>query len=136
MPSKPYPRSSRVAHQIQRALSELIRREVRDPRLGMVTLTEVQVSKDLSYAKVFYSVLGAETAQAQEILNEAADMLRGPVGRALGLRHSPELRFVNDELIENGAKLSALIRKAVNEDVKRHVDDDSQPPDADSNDGH
>jgi len=135
MPSKPYPRSSRVAHQIQRALSELIRREVRDPRLGMVTLTEVQVSKDLSYAKVFYSVLGAETAQAQEILNEAADMLRGPVGRALGLRHSPELRFVNDELIENGAKLSALIRKAVNEDVKRHVDDDSQPPDADSNDG-
>jgi ribosome-binding factor A len=136
MPSKPYPRSSRVAHQIQRALSELIRREVRDPRLGMVTLTEVQVSKDLSYAKVFYSVLGAETAQAQEILNEAADMLRGPVGRALGLRHSPELRFVNDELIENGAKLSALIRKAVNEDVKRHVDDDSQPADADSNDGH
>ncbi len=136
MPSKPYPRSSRVAHQIQRALSELISREVRDPRLGMVTLTEVQVSKDLSYAKVFYSVLGAETAQAQEILNEAADMLRGPVGRALGLRHSPELRFVNDELIENGAKLSALIRKAVNEDVKRHVDDDSQPADADSNDGH
>jgi ribosome-binding factor A len=135
MPSKPYPRSSRVAHQIQRALSELIRREVRDPRLGMVTLTEVQVSKDLSYAKVFYSVLGAEKAQAQEILNDAADMLRGPVGRALGLRHSPELRFVNDELIENGAKLSALIRKAVNEDVKRHVDDDSQPPDADSNDG-
>jgi ribosome-binding factor A len=135
MSNKSYPRSSRVAHQIQRALSELIRREVRDPRLGMVTLTEVQMSKDLSYAKVFYSVLGAERAQAQEILDEAADMLRGPVGRALGLRHSPELRFVNDELIENGAKLSALIQKAVKEDAKRHVDDESQPPDADSNDG-
>lgn len=123
MSNKSYPRSSRVAQQIQRALSELIRREVRDPRLGMVTLTEVQVSKDLSYAKVFYSVLGAEKAQAQEILDSAADMLRGPVGRALGLRHSPELRFVNDELIESGAKLSALIQKAVKDDAERHVDD-------------
>jgi ribosome-binding factor A len=132
MPNKPYPRSNRVAHQIQRALSELIRREVRDPRLGMVTLTEVQVSKDLSYAKVFYSVLGAEVAQAQEILDEAADMLRGPVGRALGLRHSPELRFVNDELIASGAKLSALIRKAVKEDDARHIDEAPQAPDYDS----
>lgn len=135
MSNKSYPRASRVAHQIQRALSELIRREVRDPRLGMVTLTEVQVSKDLSYAKVFYSVLGAEKAQAQEILDEAADMLRGPVGRALGLRHSPELRFVNDELIESGAKLSALIQKAVKDDVTRHVDDETGSADADPKDG-
>ena len=134
MSNKSYPRASRVAHQIQRALSELIRREVRDPRLGMVTLTEVQVSKDLSYAKVFYSVLGAEKAQAQEILDEAADMLRGPVGRALGLRHSPELRFVNDELIESGAKLSALIQKAVKDDVTRHVDDEAGSADSDSDD--
>jgi ribosome-binding factor A len=124
MSTKSFPRSSRVAHQIQRALSELIRHEVRDPRLGMVTLTEVQVSKDLSYAKVFYSVLGAEKSIAQEILDGAADMLRGPLGRALGLRHSPELRFVNDELIEQGAKLSALIQKAVKDDEARHVDDE------------
>jgi ribosome-binding factor A len=126
MSSKSFPRSSRVAHQIQRALSELIRREVRDPRLGMVTLTEVQVSKDLSYAKVFYSVLGADKAVAQEILDDAADMLRGPVGRALGLRHSPELRFVNDELIEKGAKLSALIQQAVKEDEARRGSDDPE----------
>ena len=131
MSNKSYPRASRVAHQIQRALSELIRREVRDPRLGMVTLTEVQVSKDLSYAKVFYSVLGAEKSLAQEILNDAAGMLRGAVGRALGLRHSPELRFVNDELIESGAKLSALIHKAVKEDKARHVDDPESPPESD-----
>ena len=57
-------------------------------------------------------------------------MLRGPLGRALGLRHAPELRFVNDELIESGAKLSALISKAVKEDEKRHVDD----PDSDNTD--
>jgi ribosome-binding factor A len=131
MSTKSFPRSRRVAQQLQRALSELARRELRDPRLGMLTFTEVRMSNDLSYATVYYSVLGGDMAQAQEILDEAADQLRGPVGRALGLRHSPELRFVQDELIEGGAKLSALISKAVREDDARHVDDaggDESPP--------
>lgn len=123
MANKAFPRSRRVAQQIQRALSELIRRDVRDPRLGMVTITEVRMSPDLSYAQIYYSVLGAERATAQKILNAAAEMLRGPLGRALKLRHAPELRFVVDELIESGAHLSALISKAVSEDVKKHVDD-------------
>jgi ribosome-binding factor A len=131
MSNKPFPRNSRVAHQIQRALSELIRREVRDPRLGMLTLTEVQVSKDLAYAKVFYSVLGADKAQVQEILDEAAPMLRGPLGRALRLRYSPELRFVSDELIEQGARLSALIQQAVKDDEARHVDDSDSETEGD-----
>jgi ribosome-binding factor A len=124
MSNKAFPRSQRIAQQIQQKLSELIRRELRDPRLGMVTLTEVRVSKDLSYAKVFFSVLGAQPQQAQEILEAAAPMLRGPLGRALGIRHSPELRFVQDELIESGARLSALINKAVKDDTERHVDDE------------
>lgn len=128
MSNKAYPRSRRVAQQIQQALSELIRRDVRDPRLGMVTLTEVRMSSDLSYATVYYSVLAADPAQAQEILEAAAGMLRGPLGRALGIRHSPELRFVKDELIENGARLSALIQKAVKDDVARHIDEDGSDP--------
>ena len=66
MSNKSYPRARRVGQQIQQALSELIRREVRDPRLGMVTLTEVRMSNDLSYATVFYSVLGADPEQAQD----------------------------------------------------------------------
>jgi ribosome-binding factor A len=123
MSNKAYPRSRRVAQQIQQALSELIRRELRDPRLGLITLTEVRMSNDLSYAKVYYSVLGSDPQQAQEILDAAAGMLRGPLGRSLGIRHSPELRFVQDELIESGARLSALINKAVKDDVARHVDD-------------
>jgi ribosome-binding factor A len=127
MSNKAFPRSQRIAQQIQQKLSELIRRELRDPRLGMVTLTEVRVSKDLSYAKVFFSVLGAQPQQAQEILEAAAPMLRGPLGRALGIRHSPELRFVQDELIESGARLSALINKAVKDDTERHVDDEDKP---------
>lgn len=124
MPSKSFPRSRRVGQQLQRALSEIMRRELRDPRLGMVTLTEVRMSSDLGYATVYYSMLGGDEQQAQEILEEAADQLRGPVGRALGLRHSPELRFVKDELIEGGARLSALINQAVKEDEQRHVDDE------------
>jgi len=136
MANKAFPRARRVAQQIQRTLSELIRREIRDPRLGMVTLTEVRVSKDMSYATVYYSVLGADQGKAQEVLDAAADILRGPLGRALGLRHSPELKFVLDELIESGARLSGLINKAVNEDVARHVgetdaDDAEAAPDND-----
>ena len=143
---KSFPRSKRVAQQIQRTLSELIRREVRDPRLGMVTLTEVKVSSDLSYATVYYSVLNANREEAQQVLVNAAEMLRGPLGRALGLRHAPELRFVADELIESGARLSALIQKAVQDDVARHVDepeiesegeasaDDADESDADESD--
>jgi ribosome-binding factor A len=121
--NKAFPRSRRVAQQIQRALSDLIRREIRDPRLGMVTLTEVRASSDLSYATIYYSVLNAKPEEAHEVLLSAADMLRGPLGRALQLRHAPELRFVQDELIEGGARLSALINKAVNDDVERHVDE-------------
>lgn len=123
MANKAFPRHQRVAQQIQRTLSELIRREIRDPRLGMVTLTEVRVSRDMSYATIYYSVLGAEQSKAQEILDAAADFLRGPLGRALQLRHSPHLKFVLDELIETGARLSGLINKAVNEDVARHIDE-------------
>lgn len=127
--SKAFPRSRRVAQQIQRALSELIRREIRDPRLGMVTLTEVRVSSDLSYATVYYSVLNAKPEEAQTVLESAAEILRGPLGRALGLRHAPELRFVVDELIESGARLSALINQAVQDDAARHSDDQGGNPD-------
>jgi ribosome-binding factor A len=132
--SKAFPRSRRVAQQIQRALSDLIRREMRDPRLGMVTLTEVRMSSDLSYATVYYSVLNARPEEAHEVLQSAAEILRGPLGRALGLRHAPELRFVADELIESGARLSALINKAVSSDKDRHIDepDADAPPDRDA----
>jgi ribosome-binding factor A len=141
MSTKSYPRAKRVGQQIQRALSELIRRELRDPRLGMITLTEVRMSPDLSYAKIYYSVLGADPHLSQQILTQAADMLRGPLGRALGIRHSPELRFTQDELIESGARLSALINKAVKDDVARHVDEapaaePAAAADSDDDDGH
>jgi ribosome-binding factor A len=123
--NKSYPRSRRVGDQIQRSLSELLRRDVRDPRLGSVTITEVRVSQDLSHAKVFYSMLGGtrDPELTQEILDGAAKMLRGKLGRAVGLRHAPEIHFEADTLIDEGARLSALIRTAVKQDETTHVGD-------------
>ena len=120
-----FPRSRRVAEQIQRVLSELIRRELRDPRLGPVTIVDVQVSKDLSHAKVFYSILGGDKNPelTREIMLDAAKLLRGPRGRALNLRHAPQLTFGADELIEYGTQLSTAISTAVKSDLERHVDD-------------
>jgi ribosome-binding factor A len=128
--SKSFPRHRRVADQIQRTLGELIRRELRDPRLGPVTIVDVQVSSDLSHAKVFYSILGGDKNPelTREILGEGARQLRGPLGRALQLRHAPSITFVADELIEYGTSLSAKITEAIKSDEARHVDgaDDTQ----------
>jgi len=126
--NKSYPRSRRVGDQVQRSLSELLRREVRDPRLGSITLTEVRMSQDLSHAKVFYSVLGGnrDAALTQEILDEAAGMLRGRLGRALGLRHAPEIHFEADTLLEEGARMTDLIRNAVSKDKATHRDDEEK----------
>jgi ribosome-binding factor A len=122
---KSFSRSKRVAEQIQRNLSELIRRELRDPRLGPVTIVDVQVSDDLSRAKVFYSILGGDKQPevTREIMADAARALRGPLGRSLGLRHAPQLDFVADELIEYGTRLTQVINNAVKKDSDRHVDD-------------
>jgi ribosome-binding factor A len=140
--AKSFPRSRRVGEQIQRTLSELIRRDVRDPRLGSITLTDVRVADDLSHAKVFYSVLGAgvvagkgDPELTQEILNDAALMLRGRLGRALSLRHAPEIQFVADTLIDEGARLSALINQAVKRDTDLHAaSDDHYSSDDDQQD--
>ncbi len=75
---------------------------------------------------MYFSTLNAQPQQAQEILEAASPMLRGPLGRALGIRHSPELRFVVDDLIESGARLSSLITPAVKDDAERHVDADDE----------
>jgi len=122
--SKSFPRNRRVADQIQRTLGELIRRELRDPRLGPVTIVDVQVSADLSHAKVFYSILGGDKnpERTREILDEGSRLLRGPLGRALQLRHAPSITFVADELIEYGTSLSAKISEAVKRDTEHHVD--------------
>jgi len=103
-----------VADLIQRELSDLLRREVRDPRVGMVTLTSVDVSPDLSHAKVFFTLLQKEkideTAQA---LQRAAGFLRSQLAHRMKMYTTPELRFVYDESVERGDRLSRLIDSAI-----------------------
>jgi ribosome-binding factor A len=109
------PRRARIADQIQRELAELIRLEVRDPRVGMVTLTGVDLSRDQSHAKVYFTVLGAssDAEQAQEGLQHAAGFLRSSLAHRLTTRSVPELAFAYDESVERGVRLSRLIDEAV-----------------------
>ena len=108
-------RLRRVADQIQRELSGLLRAALKDPRVGMVTLTSVEVSPDLAHAKVFFTMLGDADALARTEtgLKRAAGFLRVELGHRLKLRVTPELRFVHDESVERGVRLSKLIDDAV-----------------------
>jgi len=112
-----YSRTQRVADQIQRELAALIQREVKDPRVGMATVSAVEVSRDLSHAKVFVTVLNGDEDQ-QEItesvkaLNNASGFLRSQLGQRMKLRIVPTLRFHFDDSLSRGNYLSNLIDKA------------------------
>ena len=108
-------RLRRVADQIQRELSELLRTELKDPRVGMITLTGVEVSPDLGYARVFFTTLAdAKSLKSIEAgLERAAGFLRAQLGKRLSLRVTPELRFKHDVSVERGVRLSQLIDAAV-----------------------
>ncbi|MDF3935056.1 30S ribosome-binding factor RbfA [Pseudomonas citronellolis] len=122
--AKEYSRTQRIGDQMQRELALLIQREVKDPRLGLVTITGVDVARDLSHAKVFVTVMGQDDnaeviKQNTSILNDAAGFLRMLLGKAMKLRTVPQLHFSYDASIRRGAELSALIERAVAED-RRH----------------
>jgi ribosome-binding factor A len=120
--AREFSRTDRVGSQVQRELASLIRSELDDPRLGMLTIQEVRITRDLSHAKVFYTSLGStlEPAEVHRILKEAAPFLRHELGRNVKMRTTPELRFVHDESVERGARLSSLIEDAVKSDAAKH----------------
>jgi ribosome-binding factor A len=109
-----FSRSSRIADQIQRDLSETIRAELKDPRVGMVTITAVEVSRDLSHARVFVTSLAGAQAMEESLgaLRHAAGFLRSRLAHTLSSRTVPELQFVYDESVERGVRLSRLIDEA------------------------
>lgn len=113
---KGYYRTDRIAEQIQRELAQLLRLELKDPRIGMITLTGVDVTRDYSHAKVFYTTLGGERKAAQEGLEHASGFLRSQLAHAMKLRVMPQLHFIYDPSIEYGARLSRLINQAVADD--------------------
>jgi ribosome-binding factor A len=129
-------RRRRIESELQRVLAELIAREVKDPRVGNVTLTAVTLAADMAVAKVFYSPFPLRSAitgdegtgklsrhppqEVQGGLTRAAGFLRGEAGRRLGLRHAPRLEFVFDDTAEKAARLTGLIDRAVARDSEDH----------------
>ena len=126
--AKEFSRTQRIGDQMQRELALLVQREIKDPRLGLVTITAVDVSRDLSHAKVFITVMGKDSpeqiAQNLEILSEASGFLRMQLGKAMKVRSVPQLHFHYDASIRRGAELSALIERAVAEDRKHQGGDE------------
>jgi ribosome-binding factor A len=122
-----FSRSDRIAEQVRRELNELLRSEVKDPRLAaqlpLLTLTDVEVSPDYSHAKVFYTTL-AETGRADlaQGLERLSGFLRRELGKRIRLHHTPQLHFVFDSSVERGTRLSQLIDAAVASD--RHSADE------------
>ncbi|MCC6656563.1 MAG: 30S ribosome-binding factor RbfA [Rhodocyclaceae bacterium] len=115
---KEFSRSSRVAEQVQRELAELIRLELKDPRVGLITLTGVELTPDYAHAKVFYTTLAEPSARPgiEAGLRAASGFLRRELGRRIRIHTLPQLHFVLDESVERGDRLSRLIDEAVKSD--------------------
>jgi ribosome-binding factor A len=115
MPARKSPsnRSFKVADQIQRDLTELIARELKDPRVGMVTIQGVDVTPDYAHAKVHFSLLIGDPEQTEEALNQAAGFLRNGLFKRLHIHTVPTLHFHFDRTTERAADMNALIAKAV-----------------------
>lgn len=134
-----FKRTDRVADQLQKELAVLIQREVKDPRLGMVTVSGVTVSRDLGYSDVYVTLLGEQEPERikenLQVLKRAAGFLRSQIAKRIKLRHVPELRFHFDESVVRGQHLSSLIDEAVTTDRARYQneeDDDYQDSDQDN----
>ena len=124
--AKEYSRGQRVSEQIRRELAELIRLEVKDPRVGFISLTDVELSPDYAHAKVFFtSMTGREGLE--EILTglrRASGFLRRELGRRVRIHTTPQLHFHYDQSVEEGSRLSQLIDQSVEEDRRRTEDSD------------
>jgi ribosome-binding factor A len=117
---KDYPRSERLASQIQRELAQLLRNGLKDPRLGAPSVLEVEVSKDLSQARVFFSVMDPETAaDCLEALNHARGFLQREIGKLIKARVTPKLSFVYDDTDIRGRQMSDLIDSAIASDRRK-----------------
>jgi ribosome-binding factor A len=120
--SKDYSRTQRVSGELQKALALILQREIRDSRLGMVTISEVKVSRDLSYAKVYVTFLcvGEQTPEScLKALKEHQVHIRMLLGKQIRLRLTPEINFVYDESLVEGMRMSNLVSEVVNSDKEK-----------------
>lgn len=125
---KPSTRPQKIADLIQQELALLIRKTVHDPRLTNISLTAVELTPDLKLAKVFYTVFNPEDRKGvAKAFEKAAGFLRHALSKSTELRYIPQLRFIYDESIERGERMSSLIGKALESDKKLHEHDDEEP---------
>jgi ribosome-binding factor A len=126
--AREFGRTERVADYLRQELARLLQTEVRDPRIGMVSVNEVEVSRDLAHAKVFVTFMERESEMdardALDVLNHAAGFLRTELSRDARMRTVPRLRFVYDTGVVRGRRISDLIDRAVADDRERHAGDD------------
>ena len=109
-----FQRSDRVAEQVRRDLAELIHKELKDPRVGMISLTSVELTPDYAHAKVYFTTLQPEHLdEVEQGLKRASGFLRRELGRRIHIHTLPELHFVYDASVARGADLTDLINKAV-----------------------
>jgi ribosome-binding factor A len=126
-------RHRRIESEIRRALAGLIAREVKDPRVGNITITAVSVAPDMRTARVYFTPFASREPpeRVRTALTHAASFLRGELGRRLALRHAPRLTFVFDDSVAGAAQLTHLIDRAVAADRAGHVAETPAPPAAD-----
>ena len=121
---KEFSRGKRIADLIAHELAMLIQQEVKDPRVGMVTINDVRVSRDLAYADIYFTMLGQDDHKvATQVLTHAAGFLRSQLAKVLSTRTTPRLRFHYDNTIEQGQKISKAISDALESDRRLHQDE-------------
>jgi len=131
--AKEYSRTERVSDYLQRELAGIIQHEVRDPRVGMVSITGVSVSRDLGHARVYYTAMTSDSSEAAqettEALNRAAGFLRSKLSRDSNMRSVPQLKFYFDSSVGRGRHLEDLIHRAAEADRELGLrgDDPAEP---------
>lgn len=127
--AREFKRSDRVAQEIQKEIAVILQREVKDPRVGMVTVSDVEVSSDLAYAKIFVTFLFDQDEsvieQGMKGLEKAAPYIRTLLGKAMRLRIVPEIRFIYDQSLVEGMRMSNLVTNVVREDERKHIEDEA-----------
>jgi len=126
--ARDYARTDRVGQQIQKEIAVILMREIKDPRLSMTTVSAVEVTRDLAYAKIFVTFFDDDTSKIDtsiEVLNEASGYIRSLLAKRLRARIMPNLRFVYDSSMSEGVRMSALVDQAVASDSPAQGDADS-----------
>ena len=132
---KEYSRSQRMAEQVRREVAEIARDDIKDPRMGFLSFTEVRMSRDLSHAVIYCSVFDSEQQyETIELLNRAVGVFRKELARRIRARIVPTLKFVADESITRGAAMDNLISKAIHSDAENSHNSDDASADEDHDD--